>query len=60
MWTYTLDTENHVTIYNNRREVWSGSFEAFMADADSGCPDWLSENIHAKYDAINACDDNDE
>lgn len=52
MWTYKMDSDKHLTIYRNRKEVWSGSYEAFMADGDICPPGNVVDQIHDHADRL--------
>lgn len=51
-WSFTMDSDGHLTIKQNRREVWNGSYEAFCADGDIAPPREVTEQIHARYDEM--------
>jgi hypothetical protein len=51
-WSYTMDSENHLTIYRNGTIVWEGSYEAFVADGDIRPPQKVANRIHDRAAAL--------
>jgi hypothetical protein len=47
-WSYTMDSESHITIYRNGSIVWEGSYEAFIADGDIRPPQIIADRIHRR------------
>jgi hypothetical protein len=52
MWTFTLDQDMYLTINFKGKEVWSGSYEAFVADGDIIPPMDLANKIHAMAERL--------
>ena len=52
MWTFTMDSDGHLTIYQNRSIRFEGSYEAFVADGDVRPPAAVVDRIHARYEAL--------
>jgi hypothetical protein len=44
-WSYTMDSESHLTIYRNGTIMWEGIYEAFIV-ADVTCPPHVARRIH--------------
>lgn len=56
-WTYTMDSDHHVTLFENGRIVWEGSYEALCADGDARPPARLLNQIHAQWERENGIED---
>lgn len=52
VWTNTMDSEGHLTLWCGRKRVWEGSYEAFIADGDVQPPANVVDAIHAKAEKL--------
>lgn len=52
MWTYTMDSEEYLTIFENGTKVWEGSYEAFIAGRDIRPPQHVRDRIHRRASVL--------